>query len=42
MARMTCCRHSNEAFKATLHPLGDVVSGAIHYGSLETQNERLA
>jgi len=26
---------------AVLHPIGDVVSGAIHYGQLETQNAQL-
>lgn len=29
------------ATTAVLHPIGDVVSGAIHYGQLETQNAQL-
>lgn len=29
------------ATSALLHPVGDVVAGAIHYGQLETQNQQL-
>ena len=29
------------AVAAALHPIGDVVSGSIHYGELQTQNEQL-